>query len=58
MLRTLQTQPLALLSRAVAGIRKQTVIVNLPGRPSAVEQHMEVIAPALGIAVGQASGQI
>jgi molybdenum cofactor synthesis domain-containing protein len=58
MLRTLATQPLAMLSRAVAGVRKGTVIVNLPGRPSAVDQHLEILAPALGVAVAQASGQV
>lgn len=43
----------AMLSRAEAGIRKQTLIVNLPGSPKAVRESLEFILPALehGIAV-------
>jgi molybdopterin biosynthesis enzyme MoaB len=35
-----------MLSRAVAGIRKQTLIINLPGSPRAVRECLEVILPA------------
>lgn len=38
----------AMLSRATAGIRKGTLIVNLPGSPKAVRECMEVIIEALG----------
>ncbi len=38
----------AMLSRAVAGIRKKTLIVNLPGSPKAVKESLEYILPALG----------
>lgn len=37
----------AMLSRAVAGVRKQTLIVNLPGSPKACVECLEVILPAL-----------
>jgi len=37
----------AILSRAVAGARGQTLIVNLPGRPSAVRECLEILAPAI-----------
>jgi molybdenum cofactor synthesis domain-containing protein len=37
----------AMLSRAVAGIRGQTLIVNLPGSPKAVRENMEVLLPVL-----------
>ena len=37
----------AMLSRAAAGIRKQTLIVNLPGSPKAVEECLEFIFPEL-----------
>ncbi len=37
----------AILSRAVAGTRGQTLIVNLPGRPTAVRECLEILAPAM-----------
>lgn len=42
-----QITPNAILSRARAGIRKQTLIVNLPGSPKAACECLEVIMPAL-----------
>ena len=39
--------PRAMLSRAAAGIRKGTLIVNLPGSPKAVRESLEYIIPAL-----------
>jgi molybdenum cofactor synthesis domain-containing protein len=44
---SLRVTPHAMLSRAVAGIRGQTLIVNLPGSPKAVRENLEVILPAL-----------
>ncbi len=37
----------AILSRATSGIRKKSLIVNLPGSPKAVKESLEVIIPAL-----------
>jgi molybdopterin adenylyltransferase len=37
----------AILSRAVAGTRGQTLIVNLPGKPTAVRECLEILAPAM-----------
>lgn len=37
----------AILSRAVAGIRGATLIINLPGKPSAVRECLEILAPAI-----------
>lgn len=37
----------AMLSRAIAGVRGATLIVNLPGSPKAVRETLEVILPAL-----------
>lgn len=44
---SMQITPKAMLSRAVAGIREQTLIVNLPGSPKAVRECLGVILPAL-----------
>ncbi len=41
----------AILSRAVAGIRGRTLIINLPGSPKAAVENFEVIAPVLEHAV-------
>jgi molybdenum cofactor synthesis domain-containing protein len=45
--RSLQITPKAMLSRAAAGIRKNSIIINLPGSPKAVRENLEVIMPAL-----------
>lgn len=37
----------AMLSRAYAGIRKSTLIINLPGSPKAVKENLEYILPSL-----------
>jgi molybdopterin adenylyltransferase len=47
----------AMLSRAAAGIRGQTIIVNLPGSPKAVRQNLSVILPALPHAVRLLRGE-
>lgn len=49
--RSMSKTPHAMLSRAVAGIRKSTLIVNLPGSPKAVEENLTVIIPALPHAI-------
>ena len=45
---SLQITARAMLSRASAGIRRGTLIVNLPGSPKAVRECLEYILPALG----------
>ena len=49
--------PMAMLSRAVCGIRGQTLIINLPGSPRAVKECFEVIEPVLAHAVAVLSGK-
>jgi molybdenum cofactor synthesis domain-containing protein len=46
----------AYLSRAVAGIRKKTLIVNLPGNPAGVEECVSIILPVLKHAVEMIKG--
>lgn len=50
-LASLAITPHAMLSRACAGIRKHTLIVNLPGSPKAAVENLEVILPVLPHAV-------
>lgn len=44
---SLQITPRAMLSRGVSVIRRETLIVNLPGSPKAVQENLEYILPAL-----------
>ena len=44
---SLRVTPHAMLSRAEAGIRGHTLIVNLPGSPKAVRENLDTILPAL-----------
>jgi molybdopterin adenylyltransferase len=39
--------PTAMLSRALAGVRDRTLVINLPGSPRAVAQTLDVVLPAL-----------
>ncbi len=48
---SLQITPHAMLSRAAAGIRGRTLIINLPGSPRAALENLAVIAPVLPHAV-------
>ena len=48
--------PTALLSRGVAGVAGETLIVNLPGSTGGVRDGMAVLAPVLQHAVAQLRG--
>lgn len=53
----LKETPRAMLSRAVAGIRQNTLIVNLPGSPKAVRAGLSVLLPVLPHALEVLTGQ-
>lgn len=44
---SLQYVPTAILSRQTAGIRNQSLIVNLPGKPKAIRQCLDAVFPAI-----------
>lgn len=48
---SLKITPHAMLSRIVTGIRKRTLIVNLPGSPKGAVENLQVILPVLPHAV-------
>ena len=48
---SLQITPHAMLSRVVTGIRKKTLIINLPGSPKGAAENLQVVIPVLPHAV-------
>jgi molybdenum cofactor synthesis domain-containing protein len=48
---SLKITPHAMLSRIVAGIRKRTLIINLPGSPKGAVENLQVVIPVLPHAV-------
>ena len=49
---SLQITPRAMLSRQTSGIRKKTLIVNMPGSPKACKEDLEFILPSLAHGLG------
>jgi molybdopterin adenylyltransferase len=55
---SLKKTPHAMLSRAVCGLRRKTLIVNLPGSPRAVQECLAVVLPALPHALELLCGEV
>ncbi len=51
LLRGLQSTPHAMLSRAVVGVRGESLIVNLPGSPKGARESLEAVLPAIPHAI-------
>ena len=54
---TASKTPMAMLSRGVAGIRGETLIINFPGSPRAVVECFEVLRPVLNHAIDLIRGK-
>lgn len=54
---SMQVTNRAMLSRAQAGIRKGTLILNLPGSPKAAKENLEAVLPAIGHGLEMLSGR-
>lgn len=54
---SMQVTNRAMLSRAQAGIRKGTLIINLPGSPKAARENLEAVLPALPHGLEMLSGR-
>jgi molybdopterin adenylyltransferase len=48
--------PTSILSRATAGIRGQSLIVNLPGKPKAIGECLNLLMPAIREAIAHLQG--
>jgi molybdopterin adenylyltransferase len=56
LVRGLASTPMAMISRGRAGIRKGSLIVNLPGSPKAVREGMETLIPIVDHALEMMKG--
>jgi molybdenum cofactor synthesis domain-containing protein len=53
---SLTKTPHAMLSRAIAGVRRSCLIINLPGSPGGVKDNLAVVLPALEHALSKLGG--
>ena len=54
---SLQITPRGMLSRAAAGIRGRSLIINLPGSPKAARENLEAVLPALDHGIAMLQGE-
>jgi molybdenum cofactor synthesis domain-containing protein len=55
--KSFEIAPMAILSRATAGTRKKSLIINLPGSPKAVKECLEIILPVIPHALDMIKGK-
>jgi molybdopterin biosynthesis enzyme MoaB len=55
---SLKKTPHAMLSRALVGVRKASLIINLPGSPSGARDNLSVLLPALEHALSKLGGDM
>ena len=55
---SLKYVPTAILSRQTAGIRNNTLIINLPGKPKAIRQCMDAVFPAVPYCIELLNGPL
>lgn len=53
---SLKKTPHAMMSRAMAGVRKATLVINLPGSPGGAKDNLSVVLPALNHAISKLGG--
>jgi molybdopterin adenylyltransferase len=53
---SLKKTPHAMLSRAMAGVRGTSLIINVPGSPKAAEENLGVVLPAIDHALAKIAG--
>ena len=54
---SMRITPRGMLSRAVAGIRDRSLIVNLPGSPKGARENLEAVLPALAHGIARLQGE-
>jgi len=54
--KSMQITPHAMISRAIAGIRGKSLIINLPGSPKGAKENLAVVLPALKHAIEKIKG--
>lgn len=52
----LKKTPYSMISRAVAGVRNRTLIINLPGSPKAVKENLSTILPVISHTIEKIQG--
>jgi molybdopterin adenylyltransferase len=56
-IRSFERVPTSILSRAMAGTRGGSLIINLPGKPTAVTECLTLLAPAIREALAHLAGE-